>query len=127
MVMKRKLVLSKKLIDERFSGSIYEPCFETDLKKKSKKEAGKAARENLKILRKIDKFYEKEGTELFRYFKIPVLNTFSYYQVINQDSNSGQLLVKKCNGINLDEISDSFLKDEVWVDYDFVLVALQLK
>lgn len=119
--MKRKLLISNKDLRGKFAESIYKPLLETDLSIVGIGAAISAAEKNEKFLKEIDDFFKKEDTVIFRSFSVPVADGKAIYQVINQDVNSGQFLVKRCTGICLDEYADGYLGNECWADGDFVI------
>lgn len=125
--MKRKLLISNKDLKGEFAESIYKPLFETDFSIVGIDGALSAAEKNGNFLDEIDKFFKKEDTVIFRSFSVPVGDGKAIYQVINQDVNTGQFLVKRCTGICLDEYADNYLGNECWADWNFVMGEIKRK
>lgn len=120
--MKRKLLISEKELRGKFAESIYAPVAETNVHNINK--AISAAKRNFKHLQEIDEFFKKDNTPIFRFFSLSIEDGNAFYQIINFDKNTDQFLVKRCEGICLDEYADGYIGNERWIDGDFVTAQL---
>ena len=85
---------------------LYKPKHKTDTNVKFQ-QAISNARRNLELLKECDKEAQQNNTLVGRYFTLPVNDGRAFYQVTKVSGK--KCTVKLCNGICLDEYSDTIL------------------
>lgn len=97
---------------------IYKQKYSTDfdLLKRDFTKICQNAELNFGVLKEIDRVQKEKGEILYRYFRTPVADGYSVYQIVKLTKSMA--LVKYCTGICLDEYRNDILGDGCQIPID---------